>query len=75
MTLHKNMAEETGMRLFLVGGSWRAIARVDMERRGYPLTVLHEYRMNVDAVAATRAYHRGADIEELRGRLSICTSG
>jgi exopolyphosphatase/guanosine-5'-triphosphate,3'-diphosphate pyrophosphatase len=30
-------------RLFLVGGSWRAIARLDMERRGYPLRVLHEY--------------------------------
>ena len=25
-------------RLFLVGGSWRAIARIDMERRSYPLT-------------------------------------
>ena len=32
-------------RLYLVGGSWRAIARLDMERRGYPLHVLHEYRM------------------------------
>ena len=32
-------------RLFLVGGSWRAIARVDMFRQGYPLHVLHEYRM------------------------------
>ena len=27
-------------RIYLVGGSWRAIARLDMERRGYPLTVL-----------------------------------
>jgi exopolyphosphatase/guanosine-5'-triphosphate,3'-diphosphate pyrophosphatase len=30
-------------RLFLVGGSWRAIARLDMERIGYPLKVLHGY--------------------------------
>ncbi len=30
-------------RLFLVGGSWRAIARLDMERVGYPLKVLHGY--------------------------------
>ncbi len=30
-------------RLFLVGGSWRAIARLDMERLGYPLKVLHGY--------------------------------
>ena len=43
------MAAEFGTghdRLFLVGGSWRAIARIDMERRGYPLHVLHEYRMS-----------------------------
>lgn len=30
-------------RLFLVGGSWRALARLDMERVGYPLKVLHAY--------------------------------
>jgi exopolyphosphatase/pppGpp-phosphohydrolase len=33
-----------------VGGSWRAIARIDMERRGYPLKVLHEYRMTPKAI-------------------------
>lgn len=33
----------SGGRLFLVGGSWRAIARLDMERTGYPLKVLHGY--------------------------------
>lgn len=32
-------------RLFLVGGSWRAIAKLDMSRRNYPLKVLHEYQM------------------------------
>jgi len=32
-------------RLFLVGGSWRAIAKLDMARRNYPLKVLHEYQM------------------------------
>ena len=40
-------------KLYLVGGSWRAIARLDMERRGYPLTVLHEYRMTPKSVLAT----------------------
>lgn len=32
-------------RLYLVGGSFRAIARLDMARTGYPLKVLHEYRI------------------------------
>ncbi|MEL6335119.1 MAG: Ppx/GppA family phosphatase [Pseudomonadota bacterium] len=29
--------------LYLVGGAWRALARANMERSGYPLKVLHEY--------------------------------
>ncbi|QFS83291.1 Ppx/GppA family phosphatase [Roseivivax sp. THAF197b] len=58
-------------RLFLVGGSWRAIARIDMERRGYPLHVLHEYRMDAAAVRATAKYIAKQDLEELRQRVSI----
>ncbi|MBL4812082.1 MAG: Ppx/GppA family phosphatase [Rhodobacteraceae bacterium] len=69
--LHKQMRDEVGMRLFLVGGSWRAIARIDMHRRGYPLTVMHEYRMTSRAISATRDYIEKADLEELRGKLSI----
>ena len=69
--LHERMAFETGMRLFLVGGSWRAIARIDMDRRGYPLTVLHEYRMTPKAVTKTRQMIEEADLEELRARLGI----
>jgi exopolyphosphatase/guanosine-5'-triphosphate,3'-diphosphate pyrophosphatase len=55
-------------RLFLVGGSWRAIARVDMERRGYPLKVLHEYRMTPKAILETIKYISKAEMGELRGR-------
>lgn len=40
-------------RIYLVGGSWRAIARLDMERRKYPMTVLHEYRMTASGVIQT----------------------
>ncbi|PUB18679.1 Ppx/GppA family phosphatase [Yoonia sediminilitoris] len=72
--LHAEMGHETGMRLFLVGGSWRAIARVDMERRNYPLTVLHEYRMTAHKIAKTAEYIRKSDLEELRGRCNISHS-
>lgn len=34
-----------GKRLYLVGGTFRIFARLDMERKNYPLLVLHEYRM------------------------------
>ncbi|SFS03486.1 Ppx/GppA family phosphatase [Yoonia litorea] len=72
--LHNDMGNETGMRLFLVGGSWRAIARVDMERRGYPLTVLHEYRMTARQITKTAEYIRKSDLQELRGRCNISDS-
>ncbi|NAZ35910.1 Ppx/GppA family phosphatase [Rubellimicrobium sp. CFH 75288] len=69
--LHDEMGNETGMRLFLVGGSWRAIARIDMERRQWPLTVLHEYRMNAEAVEATRAFIGASEPGPLRARLNL----
>lgn len=50
--LHETMGPQSN-RLFLVGGSWRAIARIDMHRRNYPLHVLHEYRMTPAAVSKT----------------------
>ena len=72
--LHDEMGNATGMRLFLVGGSWRAIARVDMERRGYPLTVLHEYRMSSRQISKTAEYIRKSDLQDLRGRCNISDS-
>lgn len=61
-------------RLFLVGGSWRAIARIDMERRGYPLRVLHEYRMSAKAIAATAKYIKENNLEELRLRCGVSSN-
>ena len=55
-------------RLYLVGGSWRAIARIDMERRGYPLKVLHEYRMTPRDVRATLKLIGNSDMDSLRAQ-------
>ena len=52
----KGLRDEVGSHhdaLYLVGGSWRAIARLDMERRGYPLKVLHEYAMTPKTIRKT----------------------
>ncbi len=71
------LAEKMGTdhdRLYLVGGSWRAIARLDMERTGYPMTVLHEYRMTPEAVRDTVAWIAGNEIGDLRGRVGISAS-
>ena len=32
--------------IYCVGGAWRALAKIDMTRRDYPLHVLHEYEMS-----------------------------
>ncbi|WP_033922875.1 Ppx/GppA family phosphatase [Sphingomonas sp. 37zxx] len=40
-----------GLPLYLVGGSWRALARLDMHQTGYPLPVIHGYTMGADTVA------------------------
>ena len=62
-------------RLFLVGGSWRAIARIDMDRRAYPLRVLHEYRMTRKNVLATvEMIETCDDLEALRQRCGLSES-
>ncbi|MBV7410479.1 Ppx/GppA family phosphatase [Maritimibacter sp. DP1N21-5] len=71
------LAEEVGTgheRLFLVGGSWRAIARLDMHRRNYPLTVLHEYRMSPSALASTLKWIGKVDLEEVRAHTGTSSS-
>ena len=71
------LAETMGQqrnRLFLEGGSRRAIARIDMERRNYPLHVLHEYRMNSKSIDATIRYIAENDPAELRARCGVSSS-
>lgn len=58
-----------GERIYLVGGSWRVIARLDMERRNYPLTVLHEYRMTPRGLTDTLDWIAGSDHALLRARI------
>jgi exopolyphosphatase/guanosine-5'-triphosphate,3'-diphosphate pyrophosphatase len=37
------LREAAGKTLYLVGGAWRAIARLHMEQTHYPLHIVHEY--------------------------------
>jgi exopolyphosphatase / guanosine-5'-triphosphate,3'-diphosphate pyrophosphatase len=39
------LASAKGLPLYLVGGSWRALARVDMALSGYTLPIVHQYVM------------------------------
>jgi exopolyphosphatase / guanosine-5'-triphosphate,3'-diphosphate pyrophosphatase len=40
--------------LYMVGGSWRALARLDMLLSDYPLPIMHQYRMPAGRPAALR---------------------
>ena len=55
-----------GLPLYLVGGSWRALARLDMDLAHYPLPILHGYCMNTDAVARLGRTIEGASRSRLR---------
>ncbi|RDE00917.1 exopolyphosphatase [Paracoccus pantotrophus] len=61
-------------QIYLVGGSWRAIARLDMERAKYPMTVLHEYRMSPQAVADTVKWIGDRSVADMRAMTGISQS-
>src|SRR5260370_25287352 len=39
------LREAAGQHLYLVGGAWRAIARLHIEQTHYPLHIIHEYTL------------------------------
>ena len=57
--------------LYLVGGSWRVIARLDMERSRYPLKVLNEYKMSCQSALTTVAWATKLGSERLRKKRLI----
>lgn len=76
-TILQDLAAQMGTdheRIYLVGGSWRAIARLDMERASYPMTVLHEYRMTPAAVTETVDWIAGHELNALRAKVGISAS-
>ncbi|WP_347266565.1 Ppx/GppA family phosphatase [Paracoccus sp. (in: a-proteobacteria)] len=61
-------------QIYLVGGSWRAIARLDMLRTDYPMPVLHEYRMTSESVAQTVKWIGDKTVAEMRAMTGISQS-
>jgi len=70
----ESISEFSGKDLFLVGGSWRAIARLDMERRNYPLKVLHEYEMTTESILKTVKWILARDIMKMQTITGISRS-
>src|ERR1044071_3002019 len=59
--LHKTKMLKRGedRTLYLVGGTWRALARLHMWQTGYPFHVMHGYRISArEALEFARLVHR-----------------
>lgn len=52
--------------LYLVGGSWRAMAQIHMSRTQYPLRVVHEYALETSEFLPTLDFIASADIDALK---------
>jgi exopolyphosphatase/guanosine-5'-triphosphate,3'-diphosphate pyrophosphatase len=60
-----DVAGQRGLPFYLVGGSWRSLARLDMHLTGFPLPVIHNYEM-----PAERAEHLARVVSHM-GRESL----
>ena len=65
---------DTARRLYLVGGSWRALGRVVIERTGHPLSILHEYAFTAKQARDVAGFLTGSEPEDL-SRLAGVPSG
>ena len=64
------LSQQRGRNLYLVGGAWRALARIHMDRVGYPLHVIHHYAldgMTADAFLRELAKTSRKGLEKLTG--------
>ncbi len=57
--------------LYLVGGSWRALAKLDMKRRGYPLSVLQDYETTTKGLLETLGLIRDGNAGVLRKEAGV----
>lgn len=68
------LAEARGLPLYLVGGSWRALARLDMHLTDYPLPIIHHYRMAPSSAARLVRVLAHVDKRRLREIPSLSNS-
>jgi exopolyphosphatase/guanosine-5'-triphosphate,3'-diphosphate pyrophosphatase len=58
----------------MVGGSWRALARIDLALTGHPLPITHQHAMETSRVKVLRGAVRAVDKEMLRAIPSLSAS-
>lgn len=68
------LTSHPGKPFYLVGGSWRALARLDMHLTAYPLRVLHEYQMDVTRPEKVMVGFASMDRDSLRQATGLAPS-
>jgi len=63
-----------GRPFYMVGGSWRALARVDMAMTGHPLPITHQHAMKTGRPRQLREVLRGLGKDALRAIPSVSAS-
>jgi exopolyphosphatase/guanosine-5'-triphosphate,3'-diphosphate pyrophosphatase len=64
----------TGLPFYLVGGSWRALARLDMHLTDYPLPIIHHYRMAAEEAQRLVRVLAHIDNKRLREVIGVTAS-
>ena len=68
------LRRDAGEPFYLVGGSWRALARLDMHLTSYPLKVLHHYTISRKRMGELIAAAGKMDVDELRSVSEVPSS-
>lgn len=63
-----------GRPFYMVGGSWRALARLDMHLGGYPLPIVHDYRMAPEAAARLVRVLAQTETKRLREAVGVSSA-
>ncbi len=59
------LSQGVGRDLYLVGGAWRALARIHMEQTGYPLAIVHHYTIEREEARDLAGVIGGANRRQL----------
>ena len=60
-----------GHGLYLVGGSFRALAMLDLKLLGHPLPIVHQHRIAHDRLAGLAAVARSETVDALKARTRL----
>lgn len=63
-----------GHCLYLVGGSFRAVALLDMRTMGHPLPIIHHHRIQAERLPDIRQTLASKSIEELKALTQVSTA-